>query len=228
MSNFAAQAILENNPLTSLLEKEERTKLWQQAHVLSFKRHQVIYQPGQDTTSMYLLLKGSAKITVHTRRKDIIKYIVQPGTIFGESALTGEQERRDYAYAMEHNAEVLVLDCRAVLQLMRTNFAFAQSMLHHIGERLRYTENQLEKVVVQDSKTRIMEFLIQMGKEQGKKVGFETLVRHNMTHQDIADLTGTSRQMVTAVLNQLKRDNLLYFNRKKILFRDLTAMPLER
>jgi hypothetical protein len=32
--------------------------------------------------------------------------------------------------------------------------------------------------------------------------------------------------MVTAVLNQLKRTNLLYFNRKKILFRDLGALPM--
>jgi CRP-like cAMP-binding protein len=64
-----------------------------------------------------------------------------------------------------------------------------------------------------------------MGIEQGKQVGMEILVRHNMTHQDIADLTGTSRQMVTAVLNQLKRENLLYFSRKKILFRDLNALP---
>lgn len=63
-----------------------------------------------------------------------------------------------------------------------------------------------------------------MGHEQGRKVGLETLVKHNM-HQDIADLTGTSRQMVTAVLNQLKRSNVLYFNRKKILFRDLQSLP---
>jgi CRP-like cAMP-binding protein len=65
-----------------------------------------------------------------------------------------------------------------------------------------------------------------MGVEQGSRIGFETLVRHNMTHQDIADMTGTSRQMVTAVLNQLKRSNLLHFNRKKILFRDLNALPV--
>ena len=71
-----------------------------------------------------------------------------------------------------------------------------------------------------------MEFLHQMGLEQGRRVGFETLVKHNMTHQDIADLTGTSRQMVTAVLNQLKRSNVLYFNRKKIFFRDLNSLPI--
>jgi len=109
---------------------------------------------------------------------------------------------------------------------MKRNFAFAQSVLHFLGERLRYTESQLEKVVLKDSKSRIVEFLHQMGTEQGKLIGLETLVKHNMTHQDIADLTGTSRQMVTAVLNQLKRANVLYFNRKKILFRNLEALPV--
>jgi CRP/FNR family transcriptional regulator, cyclic AMP receptor protein len=133
--------------------------------------------------------------------------------------------RRDFASVMEENTEVIEIDVQALQSVMRTNFAFAQSLLHFLGERLRYTENQLEKVVLKDSKSRILDYLRQMGLEQGRQVGLETLVKHNMTHQDIADVTGTSRQMVTAVLNELKRSNLLYFNRKKILFRDLNAIP---
>ena len=147
--------------------------------------------------------------------------------LFGESFLTGELMRRDFAYSMEDNTEVLEIDAHVLLSISRNNFGFAQMLLSFIGDKLRYTEQQLEKVVLKDSKSRIMEYLHQMGVEQGKLVGMETLVRHNMTHQDIADLTGTSRQMVTAVLNQLKRQNLLYFNRKKILFRNLSALPGE-
>jgi len=175
---------------------------------------------------VYFLLKGIVKIAIHAEKKDIIKYVVRQGNLFGESYLTGDLQRRDFAYAMDDQVEVMEMDASVVLNVMKTNFAFAQSLLHFLGERLRYTETQLEKVVLKDSKSRIMEFLHQMGMEQGRRVGFETLVKHNMTHQDIADLTGTSRQMVTAVLNQLKRSNVLYFNRKKILFRDLNALPI--
>ena len=184
----------------------------------------MLYKPGQAANKVYFLLKGTVKIAVHAEKKDIIKYVVRAGNLFGESCLTGEMQRRDFAYAMDDSAEVVELDAQVLLSIMRKNFAFAQSLLHFLGERLRYTETQLEKVVLKDSKSRILEFLHQMGVEQGKRIGFETLVKHNMTHQDIADLTGTSRQMVTAVLNQLKRSNVLYFNRKKILFRDLSAM----
>ncbi|MBL7784069.1 MAG: Crp/Fnr family transcriptional regulator [Saprospiraceae bacterium] len=218
--------ILETSPLFAVLNVEERVLLQQHASVQAYSKHQVLYKPGHLANKVYFLLKGIVKIAVHAEKKDIIKYVVREGNFFGESCLTGDAQRRDFAYAMDENVQVLEMDVAMVLNVMRNNFAFAQSLLHFLGERLRYTENQLENVVLKDSKSRIMEFLHQMGIEQGRRVGFETLVKHNMTHQDIADLTGTSRQMVTAVLNQLKRSNVLYFNRKKILFRDLNALPM--
>jgi CRP/FNR family transcriptional regulator, cyclic AMP receptor protein len=217
---------LENNLIFSTLSAEERTYLMPFAKLRTFERHQTIYAPGEKANSAFLLLKGTVKISVHAEKKDIIKYVVRPGALFGESFLTGESLRHDFAYIMDEFAEVIEIEAPALLNLMRRNFAFAQGFLHFLGERLRYTEHQLENVVLKDSKSRIVEYLHQMGVNHGRQVGFETLVKHNMTHQDIADLTGTSRQMVTAVLNQLKRSNVLYFNRKKILFRDLSALPI--
>lgn len=218
--------IFENNPLFAVLHPDELNLLQQTVVIQSYLKHEVLYKPGQVANKVFFLMKGTVKVAVHAEKKDIIKYVVRPGNLFGESCLTGEKQRRDFAYAMDDLVEVIELDAQVLLSIMRKNFAFAQSLLHFIGERLRYTENQLEKVVLKDSKSRILEFLHQMGMEHGKQIGFETLVKHNMTHQDIADLTGTSRQMVTAVLNQLKRSNVLYFNRKKFLFRDLDALPL--
>jgi CRP/FNR family transcriptional regulator, cyclic AMP receptor protein len=215
-----------NNLLFATLSAEERAYLTQYAQVRSFDRHATLYAPEEKADRAYLLLKGTIKVSVHAEKKDIIKYVVRPGALFGESFLTGEAIRHDFAYVMDDFAEVIEIEANALLNLMRRNFAFAQAFLHFLGERLRYTEHQLENVVLKDSKSRILEYLHRMGIDHGRQIGFETLVKHNMTHQDIADLTGTSRQMVTAVLNQLKRSNVLYFNRKKILFRDLNALPI--
>lgn len=226
MDTKTTLSVFDSNPLFAVLSPDELTLLQQTATVHSYSKHQVLYKPGQAANKVFFLMAGTVKVAVHAEKKDIIKYVVRPGNLFGESCLTGETQRRDFAYAMEDLAEVIELDAPVLLSIMRKNFAFAQSLLHFIGERLRYTETQLEKVVLKDSKSRILEFLHQMGIEHGKQIGYETLVKHNMTHQDIADLTGTSRQMVTAVLNQLKRSNVLYFNRKKFLFRDLDALPL--
>ncbi len=218
--------VLETSPLFAVLSPDERALIQRGAIVQTYGKHSVLYKPGQLANKVYFMLKGIVKVAVHAEKKDIIKYVVRPGGLFGESCLTGDNTRRDFAYAMDDQLEILELDSNAVLAVMKSNFAFAQSLLHFLGERLRYTESQLENVVLKDSRSRIVEYLQQMGHEQGRKVGLETLVKHNMTHQDIADLTGTSRQMVTAVLNQLKRSNVLYFNRKKILFRDLASLPM--
>jgi CRP-like cAMP-binding protein len=50
------------------------------------------------------------------------------------------------------------------------------------------------------------------------------MIPTRLTHKDIAALTGTSRQTVTTILNELKDKNLINFDRKKILIRDLTAL----
>lgn len=226
MSAKPALVLSDESPLFAVLTPEENQYLVMNASRERYRRYEVVFKPEQKATQIYLVLRGAIKVAVHAQKKDIIKHVVQAGSIFGESCLTGDYQRRDYAYVLEDGADLLAFDLQAILTVMKGNFAFAQSLLHIIGDRLRFAEQQLEKVVLKDSKSRILEFLHKMGQERGTKIGLETLVNHNMTHQDIADLTGTSRQMVTAVLNQLKKSNVLYFNRKKILFRDLNALPL--
>ncbi len=225
----ARQAIsdIEKVPLFAVLKAEELAFLKKNARTQVYQRQDVIYTVGQRALKVYYVLKGTVKIAAKSdKKKDIVKYVVQPGSLFGESCLVGDWYWRDVASAMQNDTEVLEFEGSALLYLMRHNFAFAQSLLHLLGARLRQTESQLEKVVLQDSRSRILEFLHRMGLEQGTPIGTETLVKHNMTHQDIADLTGTSRQMVTAVLNQLKRSNVLHFTRKRILFRNLNSLPL--
>ena len=86
------------------------------------------------------------------------------------------------------------------------------------------TEKRLESMVFKNSRTRIVEFLHSLGKEQGQRVGYETLVRNFFTHQEIADLTGTSRQTVTTTLNELRNQNIITFNRRRLLIRDLSDL----
>jgi CRP-like cAMP-binding protein len=50
------------------------------------------------------------------------------------------------------------------------------------------------------------------------------MVKNQLTHQDIANLTGTSRQTVTTVLNDLRDRNIINFDRRKILIRDMDKL----
>ncbi len=94
-------------------------------------------------------------------------------------------------------------------------------LLKLVGLRLMKMERKLELLVFKDARTRIVEFLKDSASWKGKRVGFETMIPTKLTHKDIAALTGTSRQTVTTILNEMKDQNLIYFDRRKILIRDL-------
>ena len=88
-------------------------------------------------------------------------------------------------------------------------------------------EQRLESLVFKDSRSRIVEYLVDLVKKSGQRVGYEWVVRKFITHQEIANLTATSRQTVTTVLNELRANNLLTFNRKRLLVRDLENLEAE-
>jgi len=107
---------------------------------------------------------------------------------------------------------------------MKDNKELSFRLLKLVGLRLMRLERKLELLVFKDARTRVVEFLKDAASWKGKKVGFETMIPTKLTHKDIAALTGTSRQTVTTILNELKEQNLIYFDRRKILIRDLANL----
>jgi CRP-like cAMP-binding protein len=95
------------------------------------------------------------------------------------------------------------------------------------GTRQLEMERRLESLVFRDSRSRIVEFLVTLVKNKGQRVGYEWVVRQFLTHQEIANLTATSRQTVTTTLNDLRYKKLLTFNRSRLLVRDLEKLEEE-
>ena len=93
-----------------------------------------------------------------------------------------------------------------------------------VGNRLMKAETRLEALIFKDARARIIDFLKDSVIRRGRKVGYEMLLKHCLTQQDIANITGTSRQTVTSVLNELRKENLIYFNRRTILIRDMERL----
>jgi CRP-like cAMP-binding protein len=146
------------------------------------------------------------------------------GEIFGELALAGEEKRSDFAQSMDNNTVICPLRIDDLKNLMYDNRELSFKILKLVGLRLMKLERKLDLLVFKDARTRIVEFLKDMAASKGKKVGFETMIPTKLTHRDIAALTGTSRQTVTTILNELKEQNHIYFDRKKILIRDLQKL----
>ena len=190
----------------------------------SFKKDQFVYFPKERATHIYMIATGRVKIGHYIDGgKEVVTAILGTGELFGELALAGEEERKDFAQALD-NVTICPLRIDDLKELMTENKELSFRLLKLVGLRLMKLERKLELLVFKDARTRIIEFLKDSAAWKGKKVGFETMIPTQLTHKDIAALTGTSRQTVTTILNELKEQNLINFDRRKILIRDLEQL----
>lgn len=189
-----------------------------------FKKDEFIYFQDEKATHIYMIADGRVKIGHYIDDgKEVVTAILTKGEIFGELALAGEENRKDFAQAMD-KVSICPLSIDDLKDLMKEDKELSFRLLKLVGLRLMKLERKLELLVFKDARTRIVEFLKDSASWKGKKVGFETMIPTKLTHKDIAALTGTSRQTVTTILNELKDQNLINFDRRKILIRDLDLL----
>ncbi len=218
-------AFLEQFPLFSVLSDEEKGKL---AGMLEYQvkpRYSFIYMTDEPSDVVYFLARGAVKIGTHSSDgKEVIKSLIHPLAMFGELGLIGESKRQDFAQVLKENVHLYSIKVDEFKLLMRQNFDLCSKVMELFGSRLMRAESKLESLIFKDARTRIIEFIKEAVDKRGRRVGFEMLLKHSLTHQDIANITCTSRQTVTLVLNELKKSDLIYFNRGKILVRDMTKL----
>jgi len=224
MNNTAALWYFESVNLYQIL-CPHKVKTMADKHTYNqYKKDQYIYFPDEAATHIYMIVSGRVRIGHYQEDgKEIVSAILATGEIFGELAMAGEEKRRDFAQAMEATT-ICPLSIVELADLMKENKELSFKILKLIGLRLMKLERKLELLVFKDARTRVIEFLKDAAAWKGKKVGLETMIPTQLTHKDIAALTGTSRQTVTTILNELKDKNLINFDRKKILIRDLETL----
>jgi len=217
--------LIEQIELFNCLNENEKTFLSERSEIKVKGRYNYIYLADEPSSHLNILLKGTIKIGTHSNDgKEIIKSIIHPQAIFGEMCIMGQDKRVDFAKSMNSGVEYFTVHKDIFSQLMKSNSTLSQDFMGGIGERLTRAENRLESLIFKDARSRIIDFLKDSLEKRGRQVGFEMMFKHSLTQQDIANLTGTSRQTVTSVLNELKKENLIYFTRKSILVRDVAKL----
>lgn len=212
----------EQFPLLDVLTFEEKRRLEEVADFKIKPKYSFIYLADEPSDTLYFLAKGTIKIGTHSHDgKEIIKTLIHPKALFGELGLIGETRRQDFAQVLKEEVHLYAVRVEDFKRLMRSNFALTDRIMTSFGDRLMKAENKLESLIFKDARTRIIEFIKDSVEKRGHKVGYEMLLKHSLTHQDIANITCTSRQTVTLVLNELRKLDLIYFNRGKILVRDI-------
>lgn len=101
---------------------------------------------------------------------------------------------------------------------MNDSKTFTLGFYKFINFRIKKLERRLQLLLFKDSKTRLLEFIQELCDDYGydcEETG-NHLIEHPYTQKDIACLIGTSRPTLNIIMNELKDDGIIDFDRKKI------------
>ncbi len=207
------------------LPNEDLMDLASLATIKKYSKHQIIYRVGDTPDDVFVLVNGIIKIISKSGEgREVIKTIIHPKSLFGIEYLSSQNVRLNTAKSIDKDLVCFAINSKDFKAYLKENWALTEKFIKMQGARLMYLEERFESLVFKDARERIIDFLKDNAKTNGRQVGLEMLIKHSLTQQDIANYTGTSRQTVTYVLNDLKRQNQIYFKRKSILIRDIANL----
>ncbi len=214
--------ILRKYPLFSDLTDEEYHELNVSDNYKEVKKGEYIYFEAYQHQNIYFLKTGVIRLGyLDEQGNKIIKDILKPGDFFGQVSLEKENLQGEFAQAGKTDVSLcsFTLDSFNKLLLTKPKLAVRYSKIS--GFRIRRFENRLQNILQLDVKTRLKLFVDQLFAEvrdSAKWIGNEVSIPNYLTHEEIAQLIGTSRQTVTTLLNLFKEEHIFSYSRKEIRF----------
>lgn len=197
-----------------------KVKIYTNEHnFCSYKKKDYIYIEADAANKVYLIEHGKVKIGYYSEDgNEIVKAILTKGELFGEKAILGDDKRDEFAQSIDNETSICPISVDTMHDLMRDNQNFSFKVYKFIGLKFKKLERRLQLLLFKDTKTRLIEFLDELCVDFGydcDKTG-DYVIKHPYTQKDIASLIGTSRPTINILLNELKEENYLDFNRKEI------------
>ncbi|MEC9488989.1 MAG: Crp/Fnr family transcriptional regulator [Halanaerobium sp.] len=185
-----------------------------------YEAGKVIFTEGEAGGSLYILLQGRVKVSkISPDGKEKILAIIEPGDFFGEMSLIDGRPRSAMAQTLT-DTRLLAVGQEQLQQLFTRHPRIAIKMLAVLSGRLRETNRQLKEVVFYNTRDRLWHELNHLARESGRRVAGGFVLENKMTHRELGELIGASRETVTRLLSRLQEEGLLEIQNRQLLLKD--------
>ena len=215
---------LQNCGLFEHLSDADLAELEARARQRKVPKNGTIYFPQDDADAVYVLLEGRVRLVSITREgKQAILALFGPGDLFGELALAGADQRDEYAEAAVAS-KVLAIPRDAVEAVMEQNAALTLAVTKLIGWRRRRLERRLRNLLFCSNRERLTGLLWDLVEQYGRRINEGVLLDIKLSHQDLANLIGVTRESVTLALGELQLEGVLSVGRQRIVIKNLDGL----
>jgi len=184
------------------------------------KKRQPLYLPGDPSSNVYLLKQGRVKIAnTAPSGKEVTFEILEPGEVFGELEVLENTPRSTSAEALDDTL-ICVIPRKDFDQYLATHPSVTVKLTKLIGLRLRKIQSRVEDLVFRDVPARLAHLLLELSKTDGVPERQGIRLKVKLTHQEMANLIGCSRETVSTIIGQFRDQGLLQIDGRTIIILD--------
>ncbi|MFI5358526.1 MAG: Crp/Fnr family transcriptional regulator [Halanaerobiales bacterium] len=208
----------------SRLEGEQVKLICERATEKKYLKGEIIFFEDNNDENLYILLEGRVKLTmISPEGKEKAISILQVGDIFGEMSLF-DQDTTPITAEVIDDARLVSIPFHDLEDIIRQEPEVAIKIIEALAKRTRLLTSQIRELVFQDAEGRLASLLMRFIEDFGVEVKSGYLIDIVLTHQEIANLMGSSRVTVTKLLNQFIDEGIIKIYKRKIVVMDIDRL----
>ena len=208
------------------LTEEEYNELDVLDNYKEVRKGEYVYFEAFHHNTIYFIKKGYILLgKIDDSGAVITKDILKPGDFFGQFILEKNNLDGEFAQAIKSDISLCSFTTDNFVRLLQKNPKISIRYTKLVGLKLKKFQNRLINIIQKDVRARLILFLRELLAEHRHKtvvVQDRAVVPNYLTHDEIAQLIGSSRQTVTTLLNELEKEGIFVYSRKELVFRQVS------
>lgn len=198
------------------LTEEESRKVIRRMEEIRFLRGETIFRKDDPSDSLFALKEGLVKLVAHPEKgAGTILYILRPTDIFGELLIV--EERRPFNALAVTDVLVGVLSKDDFIRLLSAISRIRLNFIRILSRRLALVQKGAVEFSHTRSYQRLAKVLLRICGEHGEEIPGGVMLRPLLTHTDLAEMIGTTRETVTNQMNRFHRMGLAWSHRRHLV-----------
>ena len=211
------QELLRTVPIFSELTDADITSLGRLASRRRYPKDTVVFFENEEGDFFFMILEGRIKVTIlGDDGREVILTVLGPGTSSGRwrSWTTSRAPPPPSRWRTASCSPCTAPTSRASLT---DNRRITTALIKILTARLRKANHQISTLALLDVYGRVARVIVDMAREEGRRLKDGRIAFRRATHQEIANRIGTTRETVTRMLKDLERQGLIHIEGKEIV-----------
>lgn len=221
MNNTRVKNSLTQCPIFSAVDNATLEQLTATSLTRSIPTGDVIFDIGQPSEELYVLLKGIVSFQYYAfDGKKVTLGIAEEFMVVGDMELFDPTPRKSRAVVI-HDCDVAVLPKTEFLKACRTHPSIYEKLLQIYSRRLQQAARTM---LIKDASQLLCSVLINLSQKFGKDTELGLEIQLNLSQEELASYVGIPRQRLNRILGEFKSKNWLSTKYNKITLHDVSSM----